>query len=254
MPEELSLDMENIDKYFPGVQALKSVDLKVRPGTVHALMGENGAGKSTLMKCLFGLYTKDTGTIKISGRTVNFKDPKEALENGVSMVHQELNQVLRRSVMENIWLGRVPTKMGLVDHEKMYGDTKTLLENLNIDVNPKQELYPISVSIRQMIEIAKAVSYNVRILVLDEPTSSLSTNETEKLFEIIKQLKTQGVSIVYISHKIDEILKISDEVTIMRDGKNVSRRKRKTLRPILLSKTWWAVILPTASRREAMKR
>ena len=229
MQEALNLDMEGIQKSFPGVKALDNASLKVRKGSVHALMGENGAGKSTLMKCLFGLYIKDEGIVKINGEIVEYKDPKHALEGGVSMVHQELNQVLHRNVMENIWLGRVPIKLGLVNHRKMYNDTKKLLGDLNIDVDPKQELYPISVSIRQMIEIAKAVSYNVKILVLDEPTSSLSAAETEKLFEIIELLKKRGVSVVYISHKIDEILRISDEVTIMRDGKTVLFEKTEDL-------------------------
>ncbi len=229
MAAEYLLEMENIEKSFPGVKALDRVTLKVRPGTVHALMGENGAGKSTLMKCLFGLYRKDAGTIKIDGEEVNYEDPKDALIHGVSMVHQELNQVLRRNVMENIWLGRFPKKRGLVDHKKMYDDTKALMDELGLSVDPTQELSGISVSRRQMIEIAKAISYNVKVLVLDEPTSSLSVEECEKLFEVMNMLKERGVSMVYISHKIDEILRISDEVTIMRDGKNVVTKKKEEL-------------------------
>ena len=207
--------MEQIEKSFPGVKALDNVTLKVRKGTVHALMGENGAGKSTLMKCLFGLYKKDSGIIRINGEEVNYSDPREALQHGVSMVHQELNQVLRRNVMENIWLGRFPKKNGFIDYKNMFRDTKKLMEQLNIDVDPRQELSGLSVSRRQMVEIAKAVSYNVKVLVLDEPTSSLSNTEAEKLFEIMNMLKKQGVAIIYISHKMDEILRISDEVTIM---------------------------------------
>ncbi len=170
MAAEYLLEMENIEKSFPGVKALNQVTLRVRPGTVHALMGENGAGKSTLMKCLFGLYRKDAGTIKIDGEEVDYTDPKDALEHGVSMVHQELNQVLRRNVMENIWLGRFPKKHGFVDHKKMYEETKRLMAELGIEEDPDVELSTISVSRRQMIEIAKAVSYNVKVLVLDEPT------------------------------------------------------------------------------------
>ena len=229
MAAEYLLEMENIEKSFPGVKALNQVTLKVRPGTVHALMGENGAGKSTLMKCLFGLYNKDSGTIKIDGEEVNYTDPKDALEHGVSMVHQELNQVLRRNVMENIWLGRFPKKHGFVDHKKMYDETKKLMDELGINVEPTTELSTISVSTRQMIEIAKAVSYNVKVLVLDEPTSSLATEECEKLFEVMEMLKKRGVSMIYISHKIDEILRISDEVTIMRDGQNVITKKKEEL-------------------------
>ena len=229
MAAEYLLEMENIEKSFPGVKALNQVTLKVRPGTVHALMGENGAGKSTLMKCLFGLYNKDSGTIKIDGEEVNYTDPKDALEHGFSMVHQELNQVLRRNVMENIWLGRFPKKHGFVDHKKMYDETKKLMDELGINVEPTTELSTISVSTRQMIEIAKAVSYNVKVLVLDEPTSSLATEECEKLFEVMEMLKKRGVSMIYISHKIDEILRISDEVTIMRDGQNVITKKKEEL-------------------------
>ena len=224
MSDAYLLEMLDIEKSFSGVKALDHVTLKVRPKTVHALMGENGAGKSTLMKCLFGLYRKDSGVIRIDGEEIAYSDPKDALIHGVSMVHQELNQVLRRNVMENIWLGRFPKKRGLVDHKKMYRDTKELLERLHIEIDPREELAGISVSKRQMIEIAKAVSYNVRVLVLDEPTSSLSSEECEKLFAAMELLKKQGVGIIYISHKMDEILRISDEVTIMRDGKIVMSR------------------------------
>ncbi|WP_343210108.1 sugar ABC transporter ATP-binding protein [Anaerolentibacter hominis] len=234
--EKYLLEMDGIEKAFPGVKALDHVSLKLRKGTVHALMGENGAGKSTLMKCLFGLYKKDAGTILIEGNETEYSDPKDALVHGVSMVHQELNQVLRRNVMENIWLGRFPLKAGLINHKKMYDDTKALMDQLSMDVDPKQELSTISVSRRQMIEIAKAVSYNVKILVLDEPTSSLSTEETDKLFEIIRMLRDQGVGIIYISHKIDEILKISDEVTIMRDGRNVVTETTENLTTDLIIK------------------
>ena len=192
--------------------------LKLRAGTVHALMGENGAGKSTLMKCLFGIYTRDGGEVLMDGKPVNFSGPRDALDHGVAMVHQELNQVLRRNVMENMWLGRFPTKGGLVNTRKMYNDTKAVFERLNIDVDPRTVIGNLSVSKRQMVEIAKAVSYNARILVLDEPTSSLTEDEVEHLFRIIDQLTAEGVGIIYISHKMDEILRISDDVTVMRDG------------------------------------
>ena len=224
------LEMEGVCKSFPGVKALDNAQLRLRAGTVHALMGENGAGKSTLMKCLFGLYKKDSGTIKMEGQEVNFADPRNALDNGVAMVHQELNQVLRRNVMENVWLGRFPMRAGLfVNGSKMYNETKRVFKELAIDVDPRTIIGKLSVSQRQMVEIAKAVSYNAKIVVLDEPTSSLTENEVEHLFRIIKKLTDQGVGIIYISHKMDEILRISDEVTIMRDGQWVATRDASAL-------------------------
>jgi len=215
---EFVLEMTDIEKQFPGVKALDHAKLRLRPGTVHALMGENGAGKSTLMKCLFGIYKQDGGEIRIDGQSVHFTGPKNAMENGVAMVHQELNQVLQRSVMENIWLGRFPKQGGLVSHKVMFEETKKVFDDLDIPVNPKTIIGKLSVSQRQMVEIAKAVSYNAKILVLDEPTSSLTQEEVEHLFVIINKLRAKGVAMVYISHKMEEILHISDEVTIMRDG------------------------------------
>ncbi|MBR1707598.1 MAG: ATP-binding cassette domain-containing protein [Clostridia bacterium] len=224
------LEMMDIEKQFPGVKALDHAKLQLRAGTVHALMGENGAGKSTLMKCLFGIYTKDGGTIRMNGKDVVFSSPRDALDNGVAMVHQELNQVLRRNVMENVWLGRFPlTKMGTVDTKKMYNETKAVFERLEIDVDPRQIIGELSVSKRQMVEIAKAVSYNAKILVLDEPTSSLTEDEVEHLFRIMNRLTADGVGIIYISHKMDEILRISDDVTIMRDGQWVSTKPASEL-------------------------
>ena len=170
---EYVLEMIDIEKQFPGVKALDHAQLKLRPGTVHALMGENGAGKSTLMKCLFGVYKEDSGSILIDGVETHFAGPKNALDNGVAMVHQELNQVLKRSVMENIWLGRFPKKLGFVSHQKMYEQTKEVFGELEIPVDPKIIIGKLSVSQRQMVEIAKAVSYNAKILVLDEPTRPL---------------------------------------------------------------------------------
>ena len=229
MSEQYLLEMIDIEKQFPGVKALDHAQLKLRAGTVHALMGENGAGKSTLMKCLFGIYTRDGGEVLMDGKPVNFSGPRDALDHGVAMVHQELNQVLRRNVMENMWLGRFPTKGGLVNTRKMYNDTKAVFERLNIDVDPRTVIGNLSVSKRQMVEIAKAVSYNARILVLDEPTSSLTEDEVEHLFRIINQLTAEGVGIIYISHKMDEILRISDDVTVMRDGQWVATKPAKEL-------------------------
>ena len=216
------LEMENISKEFPGVKALDNVQLKLKPGTVHALMGENGAGKSTLMKCLFGIYEKNSGKILLDGVEVNFKSTKEALENGVSMVHQELNQVLQRNVLDNIWLGRYPMKGFFVDEKKMYNDTINIFKDLDIKVDPKKKVADLPIAERQMIEIAKAVSYKSKVIVMDEPTSSLTEKEVEHLFRIIKKLKESGVGIIYISHKMEEIKMISDEITILRDGKWIS--------------------------------
>ncbi|WP_427170480.1 galactose/methyl galactoside ABC transporter ATP-binding protein MglA [Fusobacterium nucleatum] len=216
------LEMENISKEFPGVKALDNVQLKLRPGTVHALMGENGAGKSTLMKCLFGIYEKNSGKILLDGVEVNFKSTKEALENGVSMVHQELNQVLQRNVLDNIWLGRYPMKGLFVDEKKMYNDTINIFKDLDIKVDPRKKVADLPIAERQMIEIAKAVSYKSKVIVMDEPTSSLTEKEVDHLFRIIKKLKENGVGIIYISHKMEEIKMISDEITILRDGKWIS--------------------------------
>ncbi len=226
------LKMVGIQKSFPGVKALDNVDFTVKKGTVHALMGENGAGKSTLMKCLFGVYAKDGGKIFLDGKEVSFKNSKEALLGGVAMVHQELNQSLKRSVMDNIWLGRFPKvnkNLPFVDEKKMYQSTKKLLEKLGVDVDPKTIMANLSVSRRQMVEIAKAVSYDAKIIVFDEPTSSLTQPEAEQLFKIINMLRQKGCGIVYISHKMDEILRISDEVTVMRDGKYIATKNAKEL-------------------------
>ncbi len=216
---EYLLVMENISKEFPGVKALDNIQLKVRPGSVHALMGENGAGKSTLMKCLFGIYHADEGNIFLEGNKVSFTSARQALDNGVSMVHQELNQVRQRSIMDNIWLGRYPKKGLFIDEEKMYVDTKTIFEDLDIQLDPRMKVEKLTVSEMQMVEIAKAVSYNSKIIVMDEPTSSLTEKEVNHLFKIISALRDKGVGIIYISHKMEEILQISDDVTVMRDGK-----------------------------------
>ena len=226
---EYVLTMEGISKEFPGVKALDNVNLKIRPNSVHALMGENGAGKSTLMKCLFGIYKKDSGKIYLEGEETQFRSSKEALEKGVSMVHQELNQVIQRNVMDNIWLGRYPKKGLFIDEEKMYKDTMKIFERLEIDIDPRAKVNRLSVSQMQMLEIAKAVSYDSKVLILDEPTSSLTENEVEHLFGIIRKLQGSGIGIVYISHKMEEITAICDEITILRDGKWVTTEKVKDL-------------------------
>ena len=223
---EYRLEMRGVCKSFPGVKALDHAQLQLRPGTVHALMGENGAGKSTLMKCMFGIYKMDEGEILFEGQKVSIADPMEALKMGIAMVHQELQPIPARTVGENIFLGRYPMKKALgfipiVDHKKMYEDTAALLKKVRMDFDPQQMLGELSVSQMQSVEIAKAVSANCKVLILDEPTSSLTQNEVEALFRIVEDLKRDGVAIVYISHKMDEILRISDEVTIMRDGQYI---------------------------------
>ncbi len=217
------LEMRHVTKEFPGVLALDDVHLCIRPGQVHSLMGENGAGKSTLMKCLFGIYKRDAGTILLDGKEVEFTSTKQAMDSGVSMVHQELNQVHTRSVMENIWLGRFPkTAVGSVDHRKMYENTKKIFDDLDMDIDPRVRISTLPISKRQMVEIAKAVSFRSRVIVFDEPSSSLAEAEVEKLFQIIAELKSRGCGIIYISHRMNEILRISDEVTVMRDGRWVA--------------------------------
>jgi len=229
MDNSFLLEMKNISKEFPGVKAIDNVDLQIRPGSVHALMGENGAGKSSLMKCLFGIYKQDSGKIILNGKEVEIHNSKEALDYGISMIHQELLPIIHRSVMENIWLGRYPLvgfgPFKFVDDIKMLKETEELFESLDMDINPKLKVSSMSVSKIQSMEIAKAVSYNSKIIIMDEPTSSLTDHEVAHLFKIIKKLKAKGVSIIYISHKMEEILEISDEITIMRDGKIIGTWK-----------------------------
>ena len=230
MDQPALLEMRGITKEFPGVKALDGVNLTVRAGTVHALMGENGAGKSTLMKCLFGIYAQDSGTITLDGKEVSFKSSKEALENGVAMVHQELNQALTRSVTDNLWLGRYPKVGGIMVSEGiMRRRTQEIFEELDVHVDPRAIMSTLPVSQRQMVEIAKAVSYDSKVIVFDEPTSSLTEVEVEHLFRIINMLRSKGCGIIYISHKMEEILRISDDVTIMRDGQWVATRPAKEL-------------------------
>ena len=219
------LEAQDISKSFPGVRALDGVTLRVRPGTVHALMGENGAGKSTLMKCIYGIYRPDQGEIYIEGEKKEIKNPRNAMDNGISMIHQELHPIRPQTVSENIFLGRIPykEKLGIrfVDDKKLNVKTQEIFDDLDIHINPREKLTHLSTAYCQLIEIARAISFGAKIIIMDEPTSSLTESETEILFRIINQLKERKVAIIYISHKIDEILQISDEVTIMRDGKVV---------------------------------
>jgi methyl-galactoside transport system ATP-binding protein len=222
---EYVLEMLGISKAFPGVRALDDVTLRVRPGRVHALMGENGAGKSTLMKCLFGIYREDSGDVILKGGKVKFHSAKDALESGVSMIHQELLNVPNRSVRENVWLGREPLvkvgPLGFLDHKKMHEDTAVLLKSLEMNIDPGERIGGLSISKQQSCEIAKAVSYNASVVVMDEPTSSLTETETEHLFKIIRNLAAKGVAVIYISHRMSEIFEIADEVSIMRDGRMI---------------------------------
>lgn len=225
MEKLYALEVRDLYKSFPGVQALKGIQFQLGVSEVHALVGENGAGKSTLMKCLFGIEQPDSGDIFIDGSKMKFKNSGEALAAGISMIHQELHPIPYRTVAENIWLGRYPTHFlpGLVDQNKMNADTQKLFDSLNISINPKTLVANLSVSQIQMMEIAKAISYKAKIIFMDEPTSSLTDNEVIQLFKMIRSLKRQGVSIVYVSHKMEEIKEICDAVTIMRDGEYIGR-------------------------------
>ncbi|MBD5462067.1 MAG: sugar ABC transporter ATP-binding protein [Lachnospiraceae bacterium] len=219
---EYKLELKGICKTFPGVKALDNVQLSLRPGTVHALMGENGAGKSTLMKCLFGIYKMDAGEIYLDGEKIEVNNPDEAMKHGIAMVHQELQPVPARSVAENLYLGRFPTKsigpIKWIDHKTMYAETEKWLKEVKMDFDPKAQLGTLSIGQMQSVEIAKAVSQQAKVVIFDEPTSSLSDNEVEVLFRIMNDLRKKGVTMVYISHKMDEIKRIADDITIMRDG------------------------------------
>ena len=217
--DDIVLSIRGMSKSFGRNRVLDHINLDVRRGTVMGLMGENGAGKSTMMKCLFGTYQKDEGTIILDGKEVSFSGPKDALENGIAMVHQELNQCLERNVMDNLFLGRYPTNsLGVIDEGRMKKEASELFRRLGMTVNLTQPMHKMSVSQRQMCEIAKAISYNSKVIVLDEPTSSLTVQEVEKLFEMMRMLKEQGIALIYISHKMDEIFEICDDISVLRDG------------------------------------
>ena len=219
MEDKYVLSMEGISKQFPGVRALSNVRLDARKGSVHALMGENGAGKSTLMKCLIGIYAPDSGTITFKGEKLNITNTHYALSKGISMIHQELSPIPQMTVAENIYLGREPTTWyGLVDMRKMNRMASELLDRLHIKIKPTAKMRELSIANIQLAEIAKAVSYNSDLIIMDEPTSAITEAEVEGLFNIIRSLKAQGCAVIYISHKMDEIFKITDEVTVFRDG------------------------------------
>jgi len=226
--EDIILSIRGMSKSFGRNRVLDHIELNLRRGSVMGLMGENGAGKSTMMKCLFGSYQKDEGEIILDGHEVSFSGPKDALENGIAMVHQELNQCLERSVVDNLFLGRYPVNsMGIVDEARMKKEAAELFRSLGMTVNLTQPMRNMSVSQRQMCEIAKAISYNSKIIVLDEPTSSLTEPEVRKLFAMMRKLRDQGISLIYISHKMDEIFEICDQVSVLRDGKLVMTKDTK---------------------------
>jgi inositol transport system ATP-binding protein len=230
MADDVLLRMEGISKTFPGVRALDDVHLEVRAGTVHALMGENGAGKSTLMKVLIGMYQPDAGTITIGGEPVQIADTAAAFKLGISMIHQELSPVPELQVHENIYLGREPlNRFGLVDKRRMVADTKALFEKWHIAINPRAVMKHLSVAETQMVEIAKAISYDSRLVIMDEPTSAITEREVEHLHRMIRSLRESGVAIIYITHKMDEVFRISDYVTVFRDGRHVATQPASAL-------------------------
>ncbi len=215
------LEMKGIVKEFPGVKALKNVDFSLREGEIHALLGENGAGKSTLMKVLSGVYAKDAGEIILAGQSVEFSGPREAQQLGIGIIHQELNMVPELTVMENIFLGREPHRMGFIDKKSMKLDAAEILHRLGSDIKPDTLISELSIGAQQMVEIAKQLSQKTRILIMDEPTAALTEKETENLFVIIRQLAASGVGIVYISHRMEELFALSNRITVMRDGSYV---------------------------------
>jgi inositol transport system ATP-binding protein len=223
--------MEGISKSFSGVVALSHVKLEVARGEVHAVMGENGAGKSTLMKILSGIHQKDQGTICLNEKPVDISSPKEALDLGISMIHQELNPVRAMTVAENIFLGKEPCYRftNVVNRRKQRELTLALFREMDVAINPDAKMGDLSVAEMQMVEIVKAVSYNSSILIMDEPTSAITGREVSKLFEIIRRLKSKGIAIIYISHKMDEIFRISDTITVLRDGQYIETRPAREL-------------------------
>ncbi len=227
---EYLLEVDDVRKEFPGVVALDNVKFKLKPGTVHALMGENGAGKSTLMKIVAGIYTPDSGSFKLRGQDIRLKNPLDALENGIAMIHQELNLMGPMTVAENIWIRREPLNaFGFVRHGEMHRMTEELFKRLNIDLDPDVNVGTLSVANRQMVEIAKAVSYDSDVLIMDEPTSALTETEVDHLFNIIRSLRAEGKGIIYITHKMSELFEIADEVSVFRDGKYIATKPSSEL-------------------------
>ena len=224
---EVVVSMKNIQKRFPGVHALDDAQIELKKGEVHGLVGENGAGKSTLMKVLTGIYEKDSGTVIVKGREVSYKTPADALEDGISMIHQELNLMPHLTVADNIFIGREPKKGLVLDKKKTLQMTKELLQSLHLDIEPDVTVGQLTVAKQQMIEIAKAISLNADILIMDEPTAALTNSEIDELFKFVSDLKKKGVGIVYISHRMEELKIITDDITVMRDGQYVDTVRTK---------------------------
>lgn len=230
MDSEYILELDGVTKEFPGVKALDNIRLKVRKGTVHALMGENGAGKSTLMKIIFGIYTPDSGTIRYKGESVKLNGSRDAIRLGISMIHQELSPIPHMTVAENIFLGREETKgFGWINRKKMDEEARRLFQELNMNIDPRVRMVDLSIANMQMVEIATAVSHNADLIIMDEPTSAITEKEVEQLFSIIASLKKKGVTIIYISHKMDEIFRISDDITVFRDGQYIGTQAASDL-------------------------
>jgi inositol transport system ATP-binding protein len=221
---ETILELSHISKNFSGVKALNSVSLQLKRGTVHALMGENGAGKSTLMKIVAGIYTPDEGEIRLSGKPIEVTSPAKALEYGIAMIHQELSPVPEMTVAENIFLGREPTRYGFVDFKEMFKRTERLFGSIGIAINPRSRMKDLKVSDIQLVEIAKALSFDSEVIIMDEPTSAITDREVDQLFAVIADLKSKGKGIIYISHKMNEIFQISDEITVLRDGQYINTK------------------------------
>ncbi|AHL33643.1 D-ribose transporter ATP-binding protein [Pseudomonas brassicacearum] len=228
--EPYLLEVANVSKGFPGVVALSDVQLRVRPGSVLALMGENGAGKSTLMKIIAGIYQPDAGELRLRGKPVTFDTPLAALQAGIAMIHQELNLMPHMSIAENIWIGREQLNgLHMIDHGEMHRCTARLLERLRINLDPEEQVGNLSIAERQMVEIAKAVSYDSDILIMDEPTSAITETEVAHLFSIIADLKSQGKGIIYITHKMNEVFAIADEVAVFRDGAYIGLQRADSM-------------------------
>jgi inositol transport system ATP-binding protein len=231
-PADCLLEVRGVSKSFPGVMALDDVSLRLQHGSVHALMGENGAGKSTLMKIIAGVCTPDAGGLRLRGRNVRLGSPRQALQHGIAMIHQELNLMPSMSVAENIWIGREPLRrFGLINHRELRRRTRTLLARLRIELDPDIEVRRLSVAARQLVEIAKALSYDSQLLIMDEPTSALTEHDAAQLFALVRDLKREGKGILYITHRIEELSEIADEISVLRDGRNVG-----TARPAELSR------------------
>ena len=221
MKSDVILKMTNVTKTFPGVKALDKMHLEVKKGTVHGLMGENGAGKSTMMKILIGIFQPDSGEIEFKGKPLKVRGPKDAMDAGLSMIHQELSPIPDMTVAENIFLGREPVRFGLVNEKELYIMTEKLLKELNINVDPHKKMYELSTAYIQLVEIAKAVSYDADLVIMDEPTSAITDKEVGQLFDIIRKLTAKGVAVIYITHKLDEVFQITDECTVFRDGQYI---------------------------------